>query len=177
MARITENPAITSVSINKDYFQTISVEIKEQEKEAIYCTSFENTDCFYVNPDGFIYAQVDDFFVPEQEILFYREVDQKKIGELVYEETLHTSLMTFIKSAARYDFRIMYAYVRSDDVVELYTKEGARLLASRYDDFEKDFINFIALFDQNILTKESLSEIDYIDLRFGNKVFYKNKSN
>ncbi len=46
-----------------------------------------------------------------------------------------------------------------------------------FDDFKKDFDNFMALFDKNILTKEQLSEVEYIDLRFGNKVFYKNKTN
>jgi len=174
---IKENPAIIDVSIRKDYFQTLRVEIVEQEKEALYCNSLERTQCFYVNRDGFIYAKVEDFIIPEQEIILYREMDQRQIGQVVYEEELHESVMTFIKSTARYGITITNSYLKSDDVLEFKTLQGAILKTSKYDDFEKDFTNFEALFEQNVLTKESLSTIEYIDLRFGNKVFYKNKIN
>lgn len=176
-ASIKENPAIISVSISKDYFQTLKIAIVEQEKEVIYCDSQERTNCFYVNGEGFIYARVEDFIVPEQEIILYRETDQKQIGQVVYEDELHNSVMTFIKSSARFGIVIQRAVLRADDVLEFYTKEGAQLRASRYDDFEKDFTNFVALFEQNVLQKETLDQIEYIDLRFGNKVFYKNKIN
>lgn len=175
--QLKNNPAIIAASVSKNYFETITVNVEEQEKEAIYCTSLEHTECFYINKDGFIYARVEKFFVPEQEILLYREADQRTVGDVVYTKELHSSVMAFIKSAARYDFRIMRAVLLSDDVIEFHLQQGTRLLTSRYDDFEKDFVNFIALFEQDVLVKEGLTEIDYIDLRFGNKVFYKNKIN
>jgi len=174
---IKENPAIIDVSIHKDYFKTARVEVIEQEKEAIYCDSIERIRCYYVNKDGFIYAVIQDFIVPEQEIILYREADQKMIGDVVYEKDLHTSIMTFIKSSVRYGILIPRVQLKTDDVLEFYTEQGVILRASRYDDFEKDFTNFIALFEQDVLDKDMLSEIEYIDLRFGNKVFYKNKIN
>lgn len=175
--KLKENPAVISATVHKDLFKKINIEIMEQEKEAVYCNSFDRTTCFYINNEGFIYSQISEYVVPEQEIIIYLEGGQRSIKETMFEKQLYVDMMTFIKSSARYGISIGYVHLKSDSVMEFHTRDGAVLLTSRFDDFEKDFLNFIALFDQEVLTKEQLSQIEYIDLRFGNKVFYKNKTN
>ncbi len=175
--KIKENPAIIDVKINKEFFNVLEIQVTEQEKQAVYCTSFERNDCYYINGEGLIYSKITEYIVPEQEIIIYREEEQRKITENILKTDLYENVLGFIKSSSRYGIPIQYAYLKGDTTLEFHTASGATLLTSRYDDYEKDFNNFIALFDQNVLTKEQLSEIEYIDLRFGNKVFYKNKTN
>jgi len=173
---IKENPAIISVKIRKDFFNTLTIDIQEQEKEMIYCTSLERTECLYVNKAGFIYAQVKDYIIPEQEIIIYNEQETKHIQDTLLEQEVYASIVSFIKNVARQDIRIGEVYIKADGVVEFVARDKTRLITSVFDDFKKDFVNLVALFEKNILTKEQLPQVEYIDLRFGNKVFYKNRT-
>lgn len=174
---IIQNPAIASVKIRKDYFKTLSIEITEHEKKIIYCIDLEKTNCFYVNHDGFVYAQVSDLIIPEREIILFNEKEVKNITDIILDIETYTQVLLFIKNLARQEIKIKEIYLKADSTIEFVSRENTRLITSVFDEFEKDFANLIALFDQNILTKDSLQEVDYIDLRFGNKVFYKNKTN
>lgn len=176
-AKIKENPAVIKVLIKKDFFNTLIINIEEQEKEMLYCTSVEKTECFYINKVGFIYAKVEEYIIPEQEVIIYNEQEKKNIKDTVLDEATYAELVLFIKNITRQDIKIGEVYIKEGGIIEFVSQSGVRIITSRFDDFEKDFDNFMALFDQNILTKEKLSEIEYMDLRFGNKVFYKNKTN
>lgn len=175
--KLKENPAITKVIINKDFFNTLIINIEEEEKEMLYCVSETKEECFYVNGESFIYAKVDEYIIPEQEIIIYSEKEQKTIKSNILQEDVYKEMVLFVKNIARYDIKIKEIYIKKDDTIEFVSKRGARVIASQFDDFEKDFENMVALFEQNILSKEDLMTVEYIDLRFGNKVFYKNKTN
>lgn len=175
--QLTQNPAITFVKIRKNYFDTLSIEIKEQEKEMIYCSSFEKNECFYVNKVGFIYAPVTDFIIPEQEIIIYSEQGIKKVQDTVLDGKTYNDIVSFVKNTSKQEIKIKEVYIKSDGVVEFVTRDNVRIIGSIFDDFKKDFANLIALFEKQVLTKDTFLQIDYIDLRFGNKVFYKNKTN
>lgn len=175
--QIIQNPAIISVKIRKDFFHTLTIDITEQEKEMIYCTSLDRTECFYINKKGFVYAKVKDMLIPEQEVIIYNEQGLKKIQDTIIDEKTYIDIVLFIKNVIRQDIKIGEVYIKSDGVVEFITRDNTKLIASLFDEFKKDFANLMALFEKNIITKDQLSQIEYIDLRFGNKVFYKNKTN
>lgn len=175
--QLKQNPAIVSVKIRKDFFQTLTIDITEHEKEMLYCTSFEKTECYYINKKGFLYAQVEGLIIPEQEIILYTEQGIKKLKDTIIEEKTYTDIMLFVKNTARQEIKIREVYIKSDGVVEFKTADQTRFITSIFDEFKKDFANLVALFEKQVITKEQLQQIDYIDLRFGNKVFYKNKTN
>lgn len=171
------NPAIVSVKIRKDFFKTLSIEIQEQEKEMIYCTSIEKTECFYVNKNGFIYAKIDDIIIPEQEVIIYNEKGIKGLKDNLIEEKNYIDIVLFVRNLARQEIKIKEVYLKTDSTVEFISWDNTRFITSIFDEYKKDFANLIALFDQQVVLKEQLSNVEYIDLRFGNKVFYKNKTN
>lgn len=174
---LKQNPAIVSVKIRKDFFHTLSIDIVEQEKEMLYCTSVEKTECYYVNKTGFMYARVDDMIIPEQEIIIYVENKNKQLKDTLIEENVYADIVLFVKNLAREQIKVREVYIKADGVVEFVNADTTKFIASIFDEFSKDFANLVALFQQQVITKEQLPEIDYIDLRFGNKVFYKNKTN
>lgn len=175
--KIKENPAVIDVRIDKDFFNKIRIEITEQNKEAIYCTTFERTECYFLNKDGYAYSKTGQEVALDQEILVFLEGEQKKLKDTIVDSELYGNVIAFMKATSRYGIPTSNVYIKSDGVIEFNTQSGARLIVSRYDDFEKDFANFVALFDKQVLTKEQLAGIEYVDLRFGNKVFYKNRTN
>lgn len=174
---IKENPAIISVKVRKDLLNTLSIEVQEQEKEMIYCTSVEKTECFYINKKGFIYAKIDDIIIPEQEVIIYNEKEKKSLKDVLIDEETYTDIVLFVRNLARQEIRIKEVYIKADSTVEFISWDNTRFITSIFDEYKKDFANLMALFDQQVVVKEQLSNVDYIDLRFGNKVFYKNKTN
>ncbi len=174
---IKKNPAIISVKIRTEFPNSLFIEIEEQEKEMIYCTSVEHVDCLYINKTGFIYARVNDFIIPEQEVILYNEQGSQKITDVVMNENVYKELSLFIKNLTRQEIRVGEVYLKKDGVVELVTREKSRIITSIYDDYQKDFSNFLALFDKEVIKKNELNNFEYFDLRFGNKVYYKNKTN
>ncbi len=176
ISKLRENPALVDISVNKDFFNTLTIDIVEQEKEAIYCTSVENQECYFLNGDGYIYSNIPIPATLENEIVMYREGEQRAVKEFFTESELYNTMMAFIKSSARQGITIKSVFLKSDGVIEFMTESQTRIITSRYDDFEKGFSNLIALFDKEILRIEDISSIEYFDLRFGNKVYYKNKT-
>ena len=90
---------------------------------------------------------------------------------------VYTNVLLFIKNTARYNIKIAEVHIKQDGITEFVTRDQTRLITSVFDKFEQGFANLIALFEKEVLRKEALNEVEYIDLRFGNKVFYKNKTN
>ena len=70
----------------------------------------------------------------------------------------------------------VWLLTKNDGDMELVLEGGSRILFSRSEDLRKALENLQALLSENVLgvPKEQLSlSLDYIDLRFGNKIFYK----
>ncbi|MEY4440899.1 MAG: hypothetical protein RLY49_525 [Candidatus Parcubacteria bacterium] len=174
---LKQNPAIISAKIRKDFFHILTIDVKEHEKEMIYCTTLEKTECFYLNKDGFVYAPVKGFIIPEQEIIIYNEKEVKKLQDTFIQKEVYVDISLFVKNLARQEIKIKEVYIKADSTVEFVSWENTRFITSIFDEYKKDFANLIALFEKQAITKEQLQNIEYIDLRFGNKVFYKNKTN
>lgn len=174
---LSENPAIISIKINKNFFNTMFIEIEEQSKQAIYCVDDLRSECYYINYEGMIYGSVKDYVIPEQEIIFYVPNKKIEIKSTVVEIELYKTIFNFIKSVNQLQIPIRQVHIYEDGIIEFKTQPGVILKTSIFDDFEKDFLNLTALFEKELLKQDILSTIEYIDLRFGNKVFYKNKTN
>lgn len=174
---LIQNQAIREVDVYKKLFNTLYVVIEEHQKKTLYCENNTYQKCFFVNEEGLLYATVDTFIIPEQEIIIFIENKTKQIGDYISEQHVFKNLMQFIKSIDQVELRIKSIVLLEDGVIELITREDSKIIMSVFDDFEKNFINLIALFEQEIFSKEKVREIEYIDIRFGNKLFYKNRTN
>lgn len=174
---LIQNQTIKEVDVYKKLFNTLYVVIEEHQKKTLYCEDDTYQKCLYVNEEGLAYALVDTFIIPEQETVIFIENNTKQIGEYVSEQEIYQGLMQFIKSIGQVELRIKSIVLLEDGVIELITREDSKIIMSVFDDFEKNFINLIALFEQEIFSKERVQEIEYIDIRFGNKLFYKNRTN
>lgn len=172
-----ENPAISSVKISKNFFNTLEIEIEEHKKQSLYCINDLNEECYYINQEGMVYGQVDEYVTPEQEIIFYVPYKKIELKDTLIETDLYKTVFNFIKSADQLQIKIGKVYLQEDGIIELKTRNGITLKTSIFDNFEKDFLNLTALFEKEILDQNSFENVEYIDLRFGNKVFYKNKTN
>lgn len=166
-------PEMEKVSVEKKYFSSnILITLSKRLPFGIYCRKEE---CFFTDKNGIIFERAPQMegsavlkFIDER-----KENVQIKLGEKPPLENFDNIFNFSVKISENQNFRLTRIVIKSKDEIEIFTTENWRLIIDNALNPEKTSQNLnIAL--QNIKKKEVL---DYIDLRFGSKIYYKFKEN
>jgi len=189
-------PRIANVSVEKKYPDTLTILIVERELWGIFCSKvviasntnqdqYSNTDeeeiagntrCVYIDKTGFAYEEAPN---TTGSLIRKVKIDDRKvaIGTYVIEPPLMEDLR-FLEEKIRQEIGAavvgyeLFSKIPSEIRVE--TNEGFILYLSRDDDFDEVFRVLKIVLEEEI--GERRDEVEYIDVRFGNKVFYKLRS-
>ena len=156
----------------KLFFRNLMINITERRSAGILC---QEENCFFVDEDGFVFEEAPYF----SGSIYLRFLDERIAsssgvitGAYILPAEEFRKLMDFNKLASRSDINISKVVLKKENIYELYTVDGWRILANNQNNPNDLFINLIAILDE---IKDKRQSLDYIDLRFGNKVFYKFK--
>lgn len=177
-----------NVSIDKIFPQKISIDIETRKPEALWCLdkmatstnladpalrSFSEGGCAFVDDDGFIFKLAPDFSGP----IFLKFFDERPAAPEIGKNMLLTdqfkNLIIFKNLLAGRDINIQKINLKEDGIFELYASEGWYLILSEKNEPTPSLNNLELILDGTI--KDQRPNLEYIDLRFGNKVFYKLK--
>ncbi len=162
-------PRIKNVIVRIKGARAVSVLISERLPEALWCQSKEeNSDCYFLDERGFIFAKSP---------LFSSQVYTRFLGQLSNDEPLRSvflpeiffRLSSFVKRVEEIGFPSVFVEVFEDDSVVLETNEG-KIIFTLERDFNETLANLKSFWREN---RDELSDFEYLDLRFGNKIFYK----
>jgi len=163
-------PVIGSVEIKKQYFNALIVNIKERKPFVIFCEKTEN--CFFLDESSVAFEGVanivEGFSIvrqfEEKEIVLGKEVVKKEIMEAIskiqknFEENLKLKIEEFnISSSERLDVK---------------TNENWQVYFSTAFDIDLQITKLNYLLEKE-LPKENRVELQYIDLRFKDRAYYK----
>lgn len=175
---------IDSMRISRKDFSTLEVSIIERIPDAVVCEGFreegETDDCFFVDKDGYVYAESPDFSDGVYS-RYYTNSDSDKLvlGDNFIEPARFKELQNFIKGARANSITTLGILIGDSGSYELYVKNRDQSTAVIYFDdrtpFDKTISNLVAFWD-NAMTKKigttTASNFNYINLRFGNNIFY-----
>lgn len=177
-------PLIAEVEIKKEFPNTLIVTVQERIMFGILCNDGVNEDamvdrpsasieCSYLDTKGIAYDKAPQsvgFLIPnvstDMPVIARGErvIDPLMMQRL---EDLHTKLPSIIHSPI-----MSYQLRRSTPrEVRAVSKAGFSLIINRNDDTDRMFQVLEIVLAKEIGTRRR--QLDYIDLRFGNKVFYK----
>ncbi len=165
---ISQKYLFDSVVVKKDYPSTLIIEIKEKEGVLAWQTK-EN--CFLVDLKGEAFAHCGD------EITFLLVKDLQKGGFVLGEKITTENELNFcleLKEKLSQLFKEEQFNFFEKENKEIKTKmiNGPELLLNI--DFSiEDQINKLAVLFNNSEIKNKWGSLQYIDLRFGDKIFYK----
>ncbi len=159
-----------SVSIDKIFPQKISVDIETRKPEALWC---RGESCAFVDDSGFIFELAPDFSGP----IFLKFLDERpaapEIGKNILLTDEFKNLIIFKNLLAGRDINIQKINLKEDGIFELYASEGWYLILNEKNEPGTSLNNLELILDGTI--KDQRPNLEYIDLRFGKKVFYKLK--
>lgn len=181
-AVLSEFQRVRSVEVARKGLNTVIVVVEERKPRALWCegnTPFLKgkslTECYFLDNSGFIFSHSPDFS---------RNVFVRYFGGVSATNTIGS----FFAQAqfAEYDFFVQslrgeklpisdMVLLHSGDI-ELYLESGVKILFEARQDLGTILSNIKLLIEREELALLSTTpRFEYIDLRYGNKVFYKSK--
>ena len=159
--------------VKKEFPKTLVVNFSESKPWLIFCGKEE---CFYVNESGVLEDIAPKFSKnPLPEIIINNDLKSSKyLGENVLDESQARFLRVafdYLKSAGAEADKIEF---QESGNTKIFLKEGWFIYFSLGADPLKTFSDFVLLLNEKI--KDNRETLEYIDLRFENKAFYKLKT-
>ncbi len=176
---------IAEVNIAKEFPRTLSVTVKERTLFGIMCNDKvdeavalqegKQTQCVYVDSTGFAYQQA-----PQTNGLLITKISTDMPDITVGTQVIDKGMMQRIVDVSRkipsvigtpivgYEFLSAIAHE-----VRVMTRRGFSLMIERDNNLDNTIYVLKTVLEKEIGSKRDM--LDYIDLRFGNKVFYKLK--
>ncbi|MDP3935355.1 MAG: hypothetical protein Q8Q46_04030 [Candidatus Giovannonibacteria bacterium] len=134
----------------------------------------DKSACFYINGAGALGERAPKFSEnPLPELAIFGQ-SSAKIGDQIFPEQKAKFLGEFLGSLKNLNIAPLKIEVSENKDIKIFTKEGWRILTSFDVLAEETARNLKLLLDQKI--KEKRAELEYIDMRFPDKAFYKLKS-
>lgn len=157
-------PHIESVEVVRSFPDRVEIKITEREKEAIWC-NFEDR-CFEVDFSGTLFKKAED---TEGELLIFDEIrENPQIGQRVIDNEKIVAIFGIIESLE--DLSISKVIVPNREDLFLKSELGPEIRFSNSYDIERQLERLRILLSSEI---ETLNDIEYIELRYGSRVFYK----
>lgn len=185
-----EFPRIENLSLKREGFNTLRVEIVERAGSYLYCgldlpekKEEIGENCYFVNNSGYIFDKA-PYFSGNIYFKYYTKIEgdaSNPLGSIMIEPVRFHELVRFVDGIISLGFKPAYIVISSNGIHSLYLKSAGNNPNPKII-FKED--NTLPVILENLSTamseKEFANEINskydtlsYIDLRFKNKVLYK----
>lgn len=165
-------PRIEDVTVTKKFPDTLEVSIVEKKLFGIFCG---RETCAYIDRSGFAYETA-----PHASGALILKIKSDAPGGIAGQHVVDRQLierMVFLSEKMQQDLGVVaVGYELVSNVpreIRAETNQGFKIFFNRDDDFENVFRVIKKVLTEEI--KDKISKLEYIDARFGNKVFYKMK--
>ena len=170
--RIRALPSITGVNISLDTSNVLHIVIKEKDNKFLWCNSEQN--CFYMTETGYIFA-----IAPKYEgvifMTFRGQMEVEVLGKYFLTEEKMKNILNFISELKDFGIHVGSVDVKTEREVILTLRSGTKLIIGIEKGLDDTLINIKTLLgSKDFLDKSGgLEKMDYIDLRYGKKAFWK----
>jgi cell division septal protein FtsQ len=169
---ILDIPHVASVTVTRVNRQTLRVEFKEYLPYALWCHSREdNAPCYFVSDSGFAFAPAPllQGGTLVRHIVEGRETLEKT--ELFNAEELKRIHNFIDELNQKLDLRISEVVHTKEGDLQFFIHGGGSVLVADTEAFEAVFQNLESVLSSKEFKHLKPGNFQYIDLRFGNKVF------
>ncbi|MCX6757538.1 MAG: hypothetical protein NTZ44_01480 [Candidatus Nomurabacteria bacterium] len=173
---------ITDISFNVKNNKSLEVSIKEREGKYLWCgetiLSIDLTSgCYFVDDNGYIFDNA-PYFSDGVYFKFYGhldDTDNNPIG-LYFLKNDFTRLVSFKEDLEKLNLKINSLFLNPEEYLIINLSSGAEIRFKVDSDFDKLIENLQSALSTEPLHTDFQKKYDsllYIDLRFGNKIYYK----
>lgn len=164
-------PRIESLSISLEK-NVLNIVVTEKKAFALWC----DTSCYFLDSSGDIFSPAPDFSGNVYKI-FSGSVDGDPLGKIFLGEEAISGIKKIYDASEALGIPIGHIEASSTNDVRLSGDDGASLLIDLRENPDDIISNLEAVINSDEFKKAGISpkNLEYIDLRFGTKVFFKEK--
>lgn len=165
-------PQAENITVNKNYFHTLEINLNKREALGVWC--FKDKNCFYfdrmgtafdtaANSDGSLFLSIDD-----------KSKTLDKLGGKVTEEPMLNFIFGVQEEMQKLKIGITKIIIPDGEPfrINVKTSENWELYLNTQDDLVNQMKSLNTFLSQKI-SPEKRSQLQYIDVRIPNRVYYK----
>ncbi len=186
-----EYPRIKSIDVGIADYHTLAITLSERQPSALWCDSAptiiaSSTDpgtaphCYFLDDTGFVYSESPDFS-GDAYFKYYGLVpfDSAIGSSYLSSPSTFVELSKFVSAVKALKITPLYIVATSQDDFTMYIYGGGKIIFDDKTPLSDTTHNLQLLLQSAKLIPQQNGEllVDYIDLRFGNKLYYKVKNN
>jgi cell division septal protein FtsQ len=170
--------AVSEINLKVQKRNTLYIEIVEHETAALWCGFSEKnkTNCLLLNKFGLVFAK--ENLSTERLMKTYGFFQEQELNEIIGQNYLTPEVfkksLSFTKNLNQLNINADFMDI-SDDNLIIHTVRGPYLLLDKKSDFAEVLNNLKIVIETEEINTAQFRNLEYIDLRFGNKVYYKIK--
>ena len=169
---------IDTISISKKDWQTITIKITERKPFAIWCSGDPiSNNCFFMDVNSTIFSQAPNFS-GDAYFKYYGLLNtDSPIGmEYIASTTVFTQISQFAQNVKDIGIHPQYIVAKDQGQFSVILSGGGEIYFDVKEPVEKLTENLVSLLKSPDLKPNGDNlPVQYIDLRYGNKLFYKLK--
>lgn len=179
---------IETVSIKSKRLKTLLISMVERKPNSLWCfsrpeegTSRKNNNsgkCYFLDKEGLIFSEAPDFS-GNSFLRYYGLLDniEQPIGENYMTSEKFREVSRFIGSLEILGIKVATFRAESENDYEIILKNGIKIILDDKKPFDKTLENIQSILGEVDLKSDyspsNPPKINYVDLRFGNKVYLK----
>jgi len=162
---------IESVEVNKKLDKTVEISIKERASDFLWCRGEE---CFHMSKEGLVFSVFDesDDSLRAGKIIFRGGIEGDPIMKSFAIPEKMQDYLKMIETLKSFRLEVSALNIESVEKMVVDTNIGNIFLNPRDLDLSLSVQNAVTLIEE-VKSKNPTAHFNYIDARFGNKVFYK----
>jgi cell division septal protein FtsQ len=164
---LSQISTIKDISIKKVFPGEIRVDLVERNPVGIWCKEYNTKNCYFIDKEGIAFLKTEDINIG---LLLIVKDGEYSLGKRVVSEGYINTIFSLITELRRMKIELNYVSLKKENTIELVTKEGWSVLFSLENN--KSELNNLKLILEKI-DKNKIKNLDYIDLRFGDRIYYK----
>lgn len=175
---LSKNIFIESVDISLEKFDELQITATEFGPVAKWCgesSKKKSRECYLLNSNGSVFTK--ETVVNKEDVpVFYGPISQDYIiGKSYLNPDQFRNVMSFIESLKKLDIYVRSVETSDFETIAVQTTAGPYIMISTLNDSQKIVENLSVVIETEEINKAQFSNLEYIDLRFTNKAFYKIK--
>lgn len=161
-------PKISQINLKRKFSDILIVRIQEREPLFVFCKN--SSPCFYLDKEGVIFEEVSG---NGEQFLIIKDVrsQEARLGKKVIEEKLLGDIRKIVLELRETEIFIE-EFTLFEEKIEVKTLQDFEVYFNQKEDISSQIQNLSLVLEEEIPT-ENRANLEYIDLRFGNRVYYK----
>lgn len=168
-------PNLSQVDLQLRNLHALHLKVEERNAFALWCKDDNGENCFLLDENGFIYEQA-PVYSGTAYVRFYGPLASAEIvGNVFLGKDEFRALLQFVEALKAKNHIVEAVHIDQQRDVRVTCAGGYDILFTRDQKPEEILAKIQAAEGSSVLEGKKLSELYYLDLRFGNRLYYKLK--